>query len=239
MGRHFEVRAKAMASTAAKKSAINMRASKEVYMAAKSGSPDLTANLALRATIDKYKSQGVPKDVFDRAIKKAAGGEATTYIAGRYEAFGPGNTYIVVDTLTDNVNRAYSDVRAAITKKGGHMSNVIYNFTEYGNLVFRTNATRDAVEELLILGDVDVQEIVDLGDNMIQCLVSPTDLAKARDAIRSELKVDDFELCQIMLVPNDTMKIADSEAYEKFVQLIDVLEELEDVQEVYHNCEVN
>mgnify|MGYP003322598887 CR=1 FL=1 len=80
MGRHFEVRAKAMAQTAAKKSAVYMRASKEIYMAAKAGVPDPNNNLALRSAIDKWKSQSVPKDVIDRAIKKAQGGDIENYI---------------------------------------------------------------------------------------------------------------------------------------------------------------
>ncbi|NLB49055.1 MAG: YebC/PmpR family DNA-binding transcriptional regulator, partial [Erysipelotrichia bacterium] len=121
MGRHFEVRAKSMAATAAKKSALYMRASKEIYIAAKSGVPDPNSNLALRSAIDKWKGQSVPKDIIDRAIKKAIGGEIENYIEGRYEAFGPGGSFVVVDTLSDNVNRALSDVRTVISKKGGHL----------------------------------------------------------------------------------------------------------------------
>ena len=109
MGRHFEVRAKAMAQTAAKKTALYTRASKEVYMAAKSGVPNPDSNLALRSAIDKWKGQSVPKDVIERAIKKAIGGDTENYIEGRYEAFGPGGSYIIVDSLTDNVNRAAGD----------------------------------------------------------------------------------------------------------------------------------
>jgi transcriptional/translational regulatory protein YebC/TACO1 len=106
MGRHFEVRAAAMAATAKAKSAIYMRASKEIYAAAKSGIPDPDSNLALRAAIDKYRKT-TPKDVIERAIEKAKGGDAVSYIQGRYEFFGPGGSFIIVDTLTDNVNRAF------------------------------------------------------------------------------------------------------------------------------------
>ena len=238
MGRHFEVRAKSMQATAAKKSALNMRASKEVYMAAKSGVPDPSANLALRSVIEKWKSQGAPKEVIDRAIKKAAGGEMTTYISGRYEAFGPGGTYIVVDALTDNVNRAISEIRAAITKKDGKMTSVIFNFTEFGNLVFKAGACLADIEETLILGDVDLQEIIDLKNGMIQCLVNPSDLGKARDLIKENFNVEEFELAQIMLIPNETVAIADKEEHDKLVALLDVLDELEDVQDVYHNCDI-
>lgn len=239
MGRHFEVRAKAMEASAKKKSAINMRASKEIYMAAKSGTPDLNSNLALRAVVEKHKSLGVPKEVIERAIKKAQGGETTDYIPGRYEFFGPGNSYIVVDSLTDNVNRAISEIRSAITKKGGHMGTVVFNFTEYGCLVFKTTRAVGEVEELLIMGDVDLQEISALEEQNIECYVNPNDLAKARDLIKEQLGVTEFELDQIMLVPNETMQISDSEDLEKFKQLMDVLDELEDVQAVYHNVEID
>ena len=140
MGRAHEVRAKAMAATAAKRSALFMRASKEIYMAAKSGEPDPAMNLALRSAIEKWRGQNVTKDVIDRAIQKAKGGSAEAYTAGRYEAFGPGGSLFIVDTLTDNTNRALTEVRTAITKKGGHLGSVIFNFSEckrcfsgYGN----------------------------------------------------------------------------------------------------------
>jgi transcriptional/translational regulatory protein YebC/TACO1 len=96
MGRHFEVRAAAMAASAKAKSAIYMRASKEIYAAAKSGEPDPNSNLALRAAIEKYRKQ-CPKDVIERAIEKAKGGDAVAYIQGRYEFMGPGGSEIIVE----------------------------------------------------------------------------------------------------------------------------------------------
>ena len=236
MGRHFEVRAKAMAATAAKKSAVNMRASKEIYIAAKSGVADPANNLALRSAIDKWKGQSVPKDVIDRAIKKAAGGDATNYSSGRYEAFGPGNSFVVVDTLSDNTNRANIEVRNAITKKGGHMGSVIYNFTEYGVFDFKGD-NRDEVEETLILGDVDVQE-VNAEDGYINVLVSPTDFGKAKDVL-TEMGINDFDTAEIKLIANDYISITDEEDKAKFNQLLDMLDECEDVQAVYHNVELD
>ena len=138
MGRHFEVRAAAMAGTAKKKSALYMRASKEIFVAAKSGVPDPASNLALRSAIDKFKGQGVPKDVIERAVSKAAGNDdQTAYISGRYEAMGPGGSMIVVDTLTDNVNRAYVEIKTVITKRGGHLASVVFNFTETGVFIIQ------------------------------------------------------------------------------------------------------
>ncbi|MDR0934688.1 MAG: YebC/PmpR family DNA-binding transcriptional regulator [Erysipelotrichaceae bacterium] len=232
MGRHFEVRAKSMAATAAKKSALYMRASKEVYMAARAGVPDPNNNLALRAAVDKWKGQSVPKDVLDRAIKKAAGGDAVNYIEGRYEAFGPGGSYIVVDTLSDNINRALSEVRTIITKKGGHLGSVLYNFFEAGVFSFKGN-NKDEVEETLILDDVDVTEVSE-SEGMIHVLVAPTDFQKAKTVLEG-LGISEFETCEITLLANEEIEISDPEELKKFNELIDGLDELQDVQAVHHN----
>jgi transcriptional/translational regulatory protein YebC/TACO1 len=102
MGRAHEVRAKKIAQTNAAKSALYNRASKEIYLAAKSGVPDPNDNLALRSAIEKWKAQHVTRDVIDRAIQKAKSKDAADFIAGRYEGFGPGGVAVVVDTLSDN-----------------------------------------------------------------------------------------------------------------------------------------
>ncbi|MDY0177684.1 MAG: YebC/PmpR family DNA-binding transcriptional regulator [Bacilli bacterium] len=232
MGRHFEVRAKSMAATAAKKSALYMRASKEIYIAAKSGVPDPNSNLALRSAIDKWKGQSVPKDIIDRAIKKAIGGEIENYIEGRYEAFGPGGSFVVVDTLSDNVNRALSDVRTVISKKGGHLGSVLYNFFEAGVFVYK-GENKIEVEEELILGDVDLQEIT-IEDGIINALVAPTDFQKAKEVLKS-LGVEEFETCEIMLLANEQINLEDPEDLKKFNELLDALDELQDVQAVHHN----
>lgn len=234
MGRAYQVRASSMAATAAKRSALFMRASKEIYMAAKSGTPDPDSNLALRAAIDKYRALNVTREVIERAIKKAAGGEVEAYNAGRYEAFGPGGCLIIVDTLTDNTNRAISEVRSAITKRNGKMGSVLFNFTEYGQLVF-TGQTQAAVEEQLILGDVDVQQINVQGDQL-EVLVSPTSFAQAKKTLET-MGVNTFIVAEITLIPNEMMTL-EGENLQLFKQLLDVLDELQDVQNVYHNVEL-
>ena len=198
MGRAHEVRAKSMAATAAKRSALFNRASKEIYMAAKSGEPDPNMNLALRSAIEKWRGQNVTKDVIDRAIQKAKGGSAEAYTAGRYEAFGPGGSLLIVDTLTDNSNRAFIEVRTAITKKGGHLGNVIFNFTETGLFVFKGN-NRDEVEETLILSDVDVRE-VSAEDGYVEVLVEPHAFAQARDVL-ADMGITEFETAEITFIP--------------------------------------
>lgn len=234
MGRAYQVRASSMAATAAKRSALFMRASREIYMAAKSGTPDPESNLPLRSAIDKYRALNVTRDVIDRAIKKATGGEVEAYNAGRYEAFGPGGCYLIVDTLTDNINRAISEVRSSITKRNGKMGSVLFNFTEYGQLVF-LGQQQAVVEEQLILGDVDVQHIHVNGDQL-EVLVAPTSFAQAKKILES-MGVQSFIASEITLIPNDTVTL-EGENLQLFKQLLDVLDELQDVQNVYHNVEL-
>ncbi len=237
MGRAHEVRAKKMAATSAAKSALYMRASKEIYMAAKSGEPDPNSNLALRAVLEKYKGQGVTKDVIERAINKAKGGEVTAYEAGRYEGYGPGNVAIIVDTLTDNVRRAYDSVRMCFNKKGGHLGtpgSVSYNFTEIGLITFVGNDV-DGVTEALVLGDVNVDD-VSQDEDLIVVKVDKSDLMKAK-ACLNEAGFNEFEQCEITMLPNDEIVLTGEEA-RKFNDLLDLLDEVEDVQNVYHNAKI-
>ena len=234
MGRHFEVRAASMAATAKKKSALYMRASKEIYMAAKRGVPDPNSNLALRSAIDKYRKT-CPKDVIDRAIKKAQGGDATSYIEGRYEALGPAGTLLIVDTLSDNSNRALVNVRTIITKKGGQLGSVSYNFEHVGVLAFKYSGSEEALEENLILNDVDVREINN-EDGEVEILVAPNDSEKAKEALKS-LDVTDFEVAEVTMMANDKITL-EGEELKKFQELLDQLDDCEDVQNVYHNVEL-
>src|SRR5574344_1984144 len=193
MGRAHEVRAASMAATAAKRSALYMRASKEIYMAAKSGEPDPNSNLALRAVLEKYKGQGITKEVIQRAIERAKGKDGANYIAGRYEGFGPGNAMVIVDTLSDNTNRAFSEVRAVFNHKGGKIGNsgsVSFAFDKYGVLDFK-GADKDADTEALIMADVDVKEVT-IEDGEIEVLVAPKDLQAAVDALK-ELEINEFD----------------------------------------------
>lgn len=231
MGRHFEVRAASMAATAAKKSAIYMRASKEIYMAAKRGVPDPNSNLALRAAIDKYRKQ-CPKDVIDRAIKKAQGGDATNYIEGRYEAYGPAGSYLIVDTLSDNSNRALVNVRTIITRKGGHLGDVSYNFEQVGILDFKYTGDEAKLEEILVFGDVDVKEI-SVEDGVAEVIVDPASFVKAKEVL-AENGITEFEAAEVTMKANEEITL-EGEDLTKFKELLDQLDDCEDVQAVHHN----
>lgn len=232
MGRHFEVRAAAMAATAKAKSAAYMRASKEIYAAAKSGDPNPDSNLALRSAIAKYR-RDVPKDVIERAIERAKGGDATAYIEGRYEFMGPGGSNIIVDTLTDNVNRALVTVRTIVTRKGGKMASVAYNFELLGVLNFK-GKTEEEVEENLILSDVDVRQ-VSVEDGEVEALVAPNDLEKAQNALK-EIGLTEFDRAETTMYPNEWVTVPE-EDLTKLKAMMEELNESEDVQNVYTNIE--
>lgn len=237
MGRAHEVRAKKMAATSAAKSALYMRASKEIYIAAKSGEPDPNANLALRAVLEKYKGKGVTKEVIDRAIQKAKGGETTAYESGRYEGFGPGGTSIIVDTLTDNVRRAYDQVRLCFTKKGGHLGtpgSVAFNFTETGLITF-VGSNVDEVTDNLIMGDINVEDVAQ-DEDLVVVKVEKSDLMKAKTVL-NEMGITEFETCEITMLPNEEVTVSGEDA-QKFNELLDMLDEADDVQNVYHNANI-
>jgi len=231
MGRHFEVRAAAMAASAKTKSAIYMRASKEIYAAAKSGIPDPTSNLALRSAIEKFRKT-TPRDVIERAIEKAKGTDNVAYIMGRYEFLAAGGSYLIVDTMTDNVNRALVSVRTICTRKGAKMGSVAYNFTMSGVLDFK-GTNRQDVEDNLVLGDVDVQSVGG-DDGEIEVLVNPSDL-EAKEVLKG-MGVVDFDTAETTLVPNEYVTLG-VEDLEKFKTMLDELDECEDVQNVFHNVE--
>lgn len=233
MGRHFEVRAAAMAASAKAKSAIYMRASKEIYAAAKSGEPDPNSNLALRSAIEKYRKQ-CPRDVIDRAIEKAKGGDSVAYIPGRYEFMGPGGSNIIVDTLTDNVNRALVTVRTIVTRKGGKMASVAYGFEHRGVLNFK-GPSADEAEEALLFGDVDLVSVTADEDGELEVLLNPNDLAKAQEVLKG-LGVTDYDRAETTMYPNEWITV-EGEDLQKLKDMMEQLDEAEDVQAVYTNVE--
>jgi YebC/PmpR family DNA-binding regulatory protein len=235
MGRAHEVRAKAMAATAAARSALFMRASKEIYVAAKSGTPDPAENLALRSAIDKWKGQNVTKDVIQRAIEKAKGGTGEAYESGRYEGFAQGGATFIIDTLTDNVNRAFVSVRTVVTKRGGHLGtpgSVSFDYETVGLLEF-SGANRDEVEENLVMNDVDVLS-VEQDEDLIVVKTSKDAFNDAKKVLE-DMGVSEFETAEITLLPNAEVSLSGEDA-EKFKNLLDALDEVEDVQAVYHNA---
>lgn len=240
MGRAHEVRASKIAKTNAAKSALYNRASKEIYMAAKSGVPDPNENLALRSVIEKWKAQHVTKDVIDRAVKKAQSKDAASYVAGRYEGFGPGGVAIIVDTLTDNEKRAFSAVRAAFNHHGGNLGNsgcAAFNFNRMGVIDFDTDKSVEEVEDDLILNDIDVQKVTK-DENTVEVLVTPESFEKAKTQIASDFGVEEFSEASVTLVPNTGLVKVSDEDKATIENLLDTLDEIEDVQDVFHNADI-
>ena len=239
MGRAHEVRAASMAKTAAMKSKLYARYGKEIFMAAKGGVPDPNTNLALRKIVEKAKKENVPADVIKRAIDKAKGGSDENYTEMRYEGFGPGNVLVIVDCMTDNNNRTYTDVRTAFNKSGGKLGVTgcaMHMFDHAGYLVFE-GMTEDEAMEALMMGDADCEEITVDEDGFVTILADPKDyesIKAALDAVNSELE---FEECGVNLVPSTYVDL-DEEHEAKFRRFLDLLSECDDVQDVHHNANI-
>ena len=238
MGRAHEVRAASMAKTAAMKSKLYAKYGKEIFMAAKSGDPDPNTNLSLRKVIEKAKKENVPADVIKRAIDKAKGNNNLNYTEMRYEGMGPGNVMMVVDCMTDNTNRTYTEVRTAFNKCGGSLGNsgpAMFMFQRLGQLVFE-GMTEDETLEALLMGDANPKDVV-VEDDLVTVTCEPADYEGCRDAIKAANEEIEFIQSGVTFVPNTYVEL-DEEKKAKFERLIDMLNDLDDVDAVYHNADM-
>ncbi|AXK51437.1 YebC/PmpR family DNA-binding transcriptional regulator [Spiroplasma alleghenense] len=236
MGRAHEVRKADMAKTAAMKSAIYGRAAKEIYMAAKQGGTDPNANLALRSAIDKAKSKQVPTDTIERAIKKAAGADNESFISNRYEGYGPGNVAIIVDSLTSNVNRAIAEIKDVFKKNDGKIGvsgSVSHMFQATSVFAFE-GFDVEAVLEYLMEADAAVNDVVK--QNNLTFVYAPFAAFNQVRQTLDKMGVSEYKVAETTMLPNDEVSIDDEEKKKSFEKLIDRLNELEDVQDVYHNA---
>jgi YebC/PmpR family DNA-binding regulatory protein len=238
MGRAFEVRKAAMMKTSAAKTKVYSRFGKEIYIAAKAGVPDPEMNQGLKRMIERAKANQVPADVIKRAIEKAKGGTDESYTSVRYEGFGPGNCTIIVDCLTDNVNRTVSDVRNCFTKtksKMGVSGSVAHLYDHIGILAF-DYADDEAMLDALIENDVDVIDL-ELDGQTMNLTVNPNDLYKAKAAVESLIPEVEFSALETTMSPHEMVSLSgeDMDLFQRFMNMID---ELDDVQEVYHNVEM-
>ncbi|TFG81346.1 MAG: YebC/PmpR family DNA-binding transcriptional regulator [Erysipelotrichales bacterium] len=235
MGRAHEVRKKAMEKTNAMKTKVYSRFGREIYVAAKAGIPDISLNVGLRRVIEKARVLNVPADVINRAIEKAKGGSDESYTEIRYEGFGPNNSTIIVDCLTDNVNRTVSEVRNCFTKsksKLGVSGSVSHMFDSVGLLVFAFE-DEEKMLETLIENDCDVQEL-EVEDGMMTVYVNPSDLYKAKAAIETILPDITFEILENTMLPHDYVVLEDDDL-DMWNRLSGMLDDLDDVQNVFHN----
>ena len=230
MGRHFEVRAAAMAKTSAANAKLFSRFSKEIYMAAKAGEPDPSMNQGLKKVIERAKANNVPADVIKRAIDKAKGGST-------YEGFGAGASTVIIECLTDNQNRTIASLRACFNKakaKIGVAGSVSFNYQHVGNLVI-VYTDEEAMLDALIMADVNVLELEVEGEYM-NINVEPSDLYKAKEAIEALIPDVKFDVLELTMIPNEYCTL-EGDDKELFQRLLTLLDDVDDVQNVWHNVE--
>ena len=239
MGRAHEVRAAAMAKTAAMKSKLYSRYGKELYIAAKSGVPDPDMNLTLARKIKEAKSNQVPADVIKRAIDKAKGNDSTSYEEVRYEGFGPGNSTVIVDCLTDNTNRSYTNVKTAFNKcKGAKIAGagaVSFGYEQVGLFYFPYD-DEEKMLDAMMEADVDVLDLnVEDGEMMVKTAYA--DFSKAQDAIEKLIPDVKFDTCEVTMLANETVKLTSQEDIDAYHKLLDTLNDIDDVNKIYSNVD--
>ena len=239
MGRAHEVRAASMAKTAAAKSKLNNKWSRIIYMAAKSGVPDPDLNQTLKKEIEKAKKEQASADVIKRAIEKAKGANQESYTELVLEGFGPGNSMVVVECLTDNHNRTQTAVKVALMKTGGKLAGsgaVTYMFDHLAVFSYENGQSEEEVLETLLMADCDVTDIEN-EDGIITIYAPNTEYAKIRDALQEAMPDVDLTVDTIAWMPKNYTKLESEKEVEQFNRMLEMLEDDDDVQEVYHNVE--
>ncbi len=238
MGRAYQNRKESMAKTSDMKAKLYSRYGREIYVTAKSGGIDPDGNLALRGLIDRAKKEQVPGHVIDKALDKAKGGGGEDYSPARYEGYGPGGSMAIIECLTDNPNRTFGDVRQAFTKtkcKIGTQGSVSHMFDHCAIFVFAGD-DEEAVLEALMEGDVDVTDIEN-EDGKLTVFAPNTEYFKAKTVLTECFGDIDFDVDEIQFIPQSytTLSGDDVALFEKFMA---ILNDLDDVQQVYHNVEL-
>ncbi|MBQ2909347.1 MAG: YebC/PmpR family DNA-binding transcriptional regulator [Bacilli bacterium] len=213
---------------------VFQKLAKEIMVAAKGGSPDPQTNAALRLAVDKAKAQNMPKDNIQKAIEKATGTtEGANYENVRYEGYGPNGVAFMVDCLTDNRNRTASQVRSSFTKAGGNLGtdgSVSYMFERRGSIVIPGEYDEEEMMmTALDAGALDFEPV----DNTYIITTAQDTFTAVKEALENA-NVKEFLECELTYIPNMEVEL-DEEASEKVHNLVDTLEDLDDVQDVYYN----
>lgn len=236
MGRKWNNIKEKKASKDANTSRIYAKFGREIYVVARQGEPDPESNQALKFVVERAKTYNVPRAIIDRAIDKAKGGDEENFDELRYEGFGPNGSMLIVDTLTNNVNRTASEVRAAFGKNGGNMGvsgSVAYMFD--ATAVIGVNGmSADDVLELMMEHDLDVRDVIEEDETVI-VYAEPESFHAVQTAFKAA-GIETFEVAELTMLPQNEIAL-DDESKEQFEKLLDVLEDLEDVRQVYHNVE--
>lgn len=237
MGRFPNIAASKAKTGAAKGKLYGMYA-KEIYQAAKNGGVTPEGNPSLKRLIEKAKKDQVPGDIIKRAIDKVSSGAGEDYEELVYEIFGPAGSTLMVKCLTDNVNRSVSDLRAVINKchvKMGAMGSVAYMYDNLCVVGFK-GLSEEQVMDALIMEDVDFVDL-EVDEEQIIIYGQPQDLFKIKSAITNVDSNIEFTLDEISLLPKDRITL-EGESLDEFNKLVTMLDEVDDVQNVYHNVEL-
>ena len=236
MGRSFENRKASIFKTAGQKSKLYSKYGTLLYVAAKNGVPDPENNPTLRHLIERAKRDQVPSHVIDKAIEKAKGVGGEDFVAARYEGFGPGGCSVIIDCLTDNNNRTITDVRTSFTRTGaklGPTGSVSHMFDHLAIFSFKGD-NGDQVLEAMLDANIDVDD-VECKDGQITLFAPAGEFYKAKTALLEAFPKLELEVQEITFHPqaNKELSADDVPMFEKFLAL---LNDCEDVQEIYHNA---
>ncbi|MFV0249787.1 MAG: YebC/PmpR family DNA-binding transcriptional regulator [Bacilli bacterium] len=238
MGRAYEVRKASIQKTGAAKAKLYSMYAREIYDLAKKGGTDPISNAALKRTIERAKKDQIPNDIIKRAIDKVNSGVDENFETVRYEVFGPNGATVIVECLTDNVNRSISNVRTALNKcksKMGVTGSVSFNYDHLCIIGFK-GLNEEETLDLLLENSIEVEDI-ELNDELTVVYGSPQDLYAIKEAIFKKLPQIEFEIEEVSMLPKEKIELT-GEDLEIFNRLISMLDEIEDVQNIYHNIEL-
>ena len=234
MGRAYEVRKASIQKTGAARGKIYSMYAKEIYQAAKNGGTSLEANASLKRLVERAKKEQVPSDIIKRAIDKVNSGIDENYIKNTYELFGPAGSTLIVECLTDNVNRSVSELRAVVNKchvKMGNIGSVSYNYDNLCIVGFKGLSIDDTINAL-IENDVDIKDIEE--DDGIIIYGDPQDLFKIKESITKVLPNVTFDMDEITMLAKEKVELT-GEDLDLFNKMLTMLDDIEDVANIYHN----
>jgi YebC/PmpR family DNA-binding regulatory protein len=221
-----------------KRGKLFTRLIKEITVAAKLGGADLSANPRLRLAVDKASDANMPKDTVQRAIQKGVGGlEGVNYEEIRYEGYGIGGAAVIVDTLTDNRVRTVAEVRHAFSKYGGNLGtdgSVAFMFTHCGQFLFAPGTSEDAVMNVAL--EAGAQDVITDDEGGLEVICAPTDFSQLRQAF--EMAGLKAEFAEVTMKPQNETVLSGEEG-QKMQKLLDVIENLDDVQQVYSSAVID
>ena len=219
-----------------KRQRIWTRVVREIMVAARTGGGDVSANPRLRLAIEKAKAANMPADTIKRNVDKATGNlEGVTYEEIRYEGYGVGGAAIIVDTMTDNRVRTVAEIRHALSKHGGNLGtegSVAFQFKHCGQLIFAPGTSEDRVMEVAL--EAGAQDVLTDEEGAIEVLTTPADFEAVKNALEAAGLVADMN--EVTWRAENSVSLSSDEAA-KIQKLLDILEDLDDVQNVFHNAE--